>query len=75
MYSQIELTSSIVPQDSIPILKYLPEWFPGGQFKRIARKGRSLSQAIRNVPFAETKRLMVSERGYSQIVCVIDSVH
>ncbi|KAJ7880112.1 cytochrome P450 [Mycena leptocephala] len=46
--------------DSIPILKYLPEWFPGAQFKRIAREGRFLSQAIRNVPFAETKRRMTS---------------
>ncbi|KAJ7810955.1 cytochrome P450 [Mycena olivaceomarginata] len=51
--------------DSIPILKYLPEWFPGGQFKRIAREGRSLSQAIRNVPFAETKRLMASGEATS----------
>ncbi|KAF8147907.1 cytochrome P450 [Mycena galopus ATCC 62051] len=46
--------------DSIPVLKYLPEWFPGAQFKRIAREGRLLSQAIRNVPFAETKRRMAS---------------
>ncbi|KAF7368512.1 Cytochrome p450 [Mycena venus] len=51
--------------DSIPILKYLPEWFPGAQFKRIAREGRSLSQAIRNVPFAETKRRMASGEATS----------
>ncbi|KAJ7821598.1 cytochrome P450, partial [Mycena olivaceomarginata] len=38
--------------DSIPILKYLPEWFPGGQFKQ-------------NVLFAETKRLMASGEATS----------
>ncbi|KAJ7290617.1 cytochrome P450 [Mycena rebaudengoi] len=46
--------------DSIPILKYVPEWFPGADFKRIAREGRLLSQAIREIPFAETKRRMAS---------------
>ncbi|KAF8214253.1 cytochrome P450 [Mycena galopus ATCC 62051] len=46
--------------DSIPILKYIPEWFPGAQFKRIAREGRLLSQAVRDIPFAETKRRMAS---------------
>ncbi|KAF8145740.1 cytochrome P450 [Mycena galopus ATCC 62051] len=51
--------------DSIPILKYVPEWFPGAQFKRIAREGRHLSQAVRNVPFAETKRRMASGEAMS----------
>ncbi|KAJ7719640.1 cytochrome P450 [Mycena metata] len=39
--------------DSIPILKYVPEWFPGADFKRVAREGRLLSQALREIPFAE----------------------
>ncbi|KAJ7215403.1 cytochrome P450 [Mycena pura] len=51
--------------DSIPILKYLPAWFPGAQFKRIASEGRFLSQAVRNVPFAETKRRMGSGEATS----------
>jgi len=44
--------------DSIPILKYVPEWVPGADFKRIVRQGRVFSQALREVPFAETKRRM-----------------
>ncbi|KAJ7714913.1 cytochrome P450 [Mycena metata] len=46
--------------DSIPVLKYVPEWFPGADFKRVAREGRLLSQAIKEIPFAETKRRMVT---------------
>ncbi|KAK6988623.1 cytochrome P450 [Favolaschia claudopus] len=44
----------------IPILKYVPEWFPGAQFQRIAKEGRKLSESLRNIPFAETKRKMAS---------------
>ncbi|KAJ7445000.1 cytochrome P450 [Mycena galericulata] len=44
--------------DFIPILKYVPEWVPGAQFQRIAREGRELAQALRDVPFNETKRRM-----------------
>ncbi|KAJ6559613.1 cytochrome P450 [Mycena capillaripes] len=46
--------------DFIPVLKYVPAWFPGADFKRIAREGRFLSQAVREIPFAEAKRRMGS---------------
>ncbi|KAJ6559693.1 cytochrome P450 [Mycena capillaripes] len=49
--------------DSIPVLKYVPEWFPGADFKRIAREGRLLSQAVREIPFAEAKRRMGSREA------------
>jgi hypothetical protein len=50
---------SWMSQDSIPILKYVPEWVPGAGFKRIAREGLILSQAVLEVPFAEVKRRIV----------------
>ncbi|KAJ7200682.1 cytochrome P450 [Mycena haematopus] len=46
--------------DSIPLLRYVPAWFPGARFKRIAREVRSLTQRLRDVPFAEAKRRMES---------------
>jgi hypothetical protein len=46
-------------QDFIPMLKYVPEWVPGTYFKRIAREGKVLSQAVLEVPFAELKRQIV----------------
>ncbi|KAJ6472340.1 family 64 cytochrome P450 [Mycena vitilis] len=45
-------------QDSFPILKHIPEWFPGAAFKRQAKEWRKLAHAMRDVPFAETKRQM-----------------
>ncbi|KAF7342604.1 Cytochrome P450 [Mycena sanguinolenta] len=42
--------------DSIPLLKYVPEWIPGARFKCIAREVRALTRKLRDVPFAETKR-------------------
>ncbi|KAI0318125.1 cytochrome P450, partial [Amylostereum chailletii] len=34
--------------DVLPILKYVPEWFPGAQFKRVAREGYKLAQELQN---------------------------
>jgi len=46
--------------DSIPALKYLPEWFPEAGFKRQARKWRELSELMIDAPFAEVKRNMAA---------------
>ena len=45
--------------DIIPILKYVPEWFPGAKFQREAAMMRQHAARIRNFTFVETKRLMV----------------
>ena len=45
--------------DILPILKYVPAWFPGANFHRKAAIMRTQSENIRNGPFAETKKLMV----------------
>ncbi|KAJ7920178.1 cytochrome P450 [Mycena leptocephala] len=58
--------------DSLPILKYVPEWFPGAHFKGIAREGKLLSQALRDVPFAEAKRRMTS--GASQSCFTVNAL-
>ncbi|KAH9941412.1 cytochrome P450 [Amylocystis lapponica] len=41
--------------DSIPILKYLPSWFPGAMFKRQAREWRKLALAMVEAPFNAVK--------------------
>ncbi|KAJ7151361.1 cytochrome P450 [Mycena crocata] len=38
--------------DLIPILKYIPEWFPGASFKKVGREGWELSQSLQKKPFA-----------------------
>jgi len=45
--------------DIIPILKYVPDWFPGAKFKRKAAIMRTHSEKMRNATFEATKKLMV----------------
>jgi len=48
--------------DIIPILKYVPEWFPGAKFqKKAAMICGNTPARIRNVPFAATEKLMVCD--------------
>ncbi|KAJ7731625.1 cytochrome P450 [Mycena metata] len=42
--------------DVFPLLKYIPSWFPGAEFKRKAKEWRKISHALQEVPFAEVKR-------------------
>ena len=45
--------------DAIPILKYVPEWFPGAKFQSKAAMMREQATRIRNATFAATEKLMV----------------
>jgi hypothetical protein len=47
--------------DIIPILKYVPEWFPGAKFQRKAAVLRKHAAKLRNMTFAATEELMVSD--------------
>ena len=47
--------------DIIPILKYVPEWFPGATFQRKAAIMRKHAEGIRNTTFAATEELMVCD--------------
>ena len=52
--------------DILPILKYVPDWFPGAKFQRKAAMLRVHSKKIRNAPFAATEKLMVfTPRSFS----------
>ncbi|KAJ6571315.1 cytochrome P450 [Mycena capillaripes] len=59
--------------DSLPILKYVPSWFPGASFKRDAEEWKKLSQRLADMPFAETKRQM--ELGIAQSSFTADSLN
>ena len=47
--------------DIIPILKYVPEWFPGAKFHSKAAMMREHAARIRNKTFAGTEELMVCD--------------
>ncbi|KAJ7607876.1 cytochrome P450 [Roridomyces roridus] len=58
------VTEALVPGkflvDSLPLLKYIPYWFPGSGFQRLARESKILSQNMLEKPFAEAKRRITS---------------
>jgi hypothetical protein len=47
--------------DIIPILKHVPEWFPGAKFHSKAATMRKHAARIRNTTFAATEELMVCD--------------
>jgi hypothetical protein len=47
--------------DIIPILKYVPVWFPGAKFQRKAVVMREQLGKIRNETFAATEEIMVCD--------------
>ena len=57
------VTDLVVPGaflvDIIPILKYVPEWFPGAKFQSKAAALRKHAALMRNTSFAATEELMV----------------
>ena len=48
--------------DIIPILKYVPEWFPGAKFQSKAAMLRKHAAKMRNTTFAATVELMVRDK-------------
>ena len=51
--------------DIIPILKYVPAWFPGAKFQSKAAMMREHATRVRNTPFTATEELMVSDPSLS----------
>jgi len=60
------LTDAAVPGaflvDQIPLLKYVPAWFPGASFKRKAKEWRKWTEAMVEVPFGAAKRNIVRSK-------------
>lgn len=44
--------------DSLPILRHIPDWFPGAGFKQMARDFRKTFQELVDVPFEFVKKQM-----------------
>ena len=45
--------------DYIPLLKYVPVWFPGAKFRRDAERWRKSAMTMVQAPFAYTKEALV----------------
>lgn len=45
----------------IPILKYVPEWFPGAGFQRQAKAWKKETEDTFELPWAAAKKFIVSK--------------
>lgn len=48
-----------VAVNALPILRYIPSWFPGAGFQRYAAEAKVLTDRMQNVPFNFVKKNMV----------------
>ncbi|KJA26058.1 hypothetical protein HYPSUDRAFT_64270 [Hypholoma sublateritium FD-334 SS-4] len=53
----------------MPLLKYVPDWFPGAYFKRLAKDGAKKARDLRDIPFNMVKDLMVLGSAEQSFVC------
>ena len=53
------------PVDSLPSLKYLPEWMPGAGFQKMAREGRVLAREMIGEPYEVAKKSIVCTNSLS----------
>jgi hypothetical protein len=70
------LLSAMVPGkyavDALPILKYLPEWFPGAQFQKEVKEWRKIMARFFEQPFEAAKHGMVSTIRLTDFLNEID---
>ncbi|EKM48707.1 uncharacterized protein PHACADRAFT_108423 [Phanerochaete carnosa HHB-10118-sp] len=58
-----EAGNSLTILDFFPSLKYLPRWFPGNWFGRLAKDAAPFVQHMRNMPFERVRQQMASAAG------------
>jgi hypothetical protein len=59
--------------NELPILRFIPTWFPGAGFKRIALEVRKSVLQIRDVPFASVEKKLVCDLSYHFLSPIHDS--
>ena len=50
--------------DFLPVLRFFPEWMPGGGFQKSMRHFRATMEEMMNIPFDMVKNRIVSEGNY-----------
>jgi len=54
--------------DAIPILRYIPDWFPGAGFKALAKEARDKYEISLDGPMEHVKGAMKSGEGFTQSI-------
>ncbi|KAJ7312302.1 cytochrome P450 [Mycena albidolilacea] len=60
--------------DTIPVLKYIPTWFPGAEFKRQAKEWKKVVRQAVELPFEETKRKIATGGARASFVSQVLSM-
>lgn len=60
----VAVSPSITAVNAFPILRYLPPWFPGAEFKRFANECRGYVKQMREIPFNFVKEKIVCARFF-----------
>jgi hypothetical protein len=55
---RLTIASLPVSNNSISLVKYVPEWMPGASFKRKAREWRGAAERVYTIPFDFVKQSM-----------------
>jgi len=55
--------------DTLPWLKYVPEWVPGAGFQKVGREGKELAVKMINMPYEAAKKNIV--RSKIIVLCAI----
>ena len=56
--------------DILPIVRYVPSWFPGAAFQKQAKAGRKIQEDFRHLPYEQTIRNIV-RLVFQNILCTI----
>lgn len=52
-------------------MRYIPEWFPGAKFKRMAKEWLAVTMKLRDDEYLNVKEQVVSGQTNSSFVCLI----
>ncbi|KAJ7507869.1 cytochrome P450 [Mycena galericulata] len=67
-YVTLVVTPNTFLVDSLPFLRYIPEWFPGAKFQREARNCRMLLDRLMQEPYAIVQEQMEQGTALSSLV-------
>ncbi|EIN06727.1 cytochrome P450 [Punctularia strigosozonata HHB-11173 SS5] len=60
--------------DAFPLLRHVPDWVPGAEFKRLAKAWRKCSHDWREIPFMAAKRAGLYSISVSAVSLYLDSL-
>ncbi|TFK40527.1 cytochrome P450 [Crucibulum laeve] len=54
--AKVDYAPRFIPINDFPVFRYLPSWFPGVDFKKVAQEVKHMTDEMKNVPFSFVKQ-------------------